>query len=165
MSGIMPIEWRCIVLNESLYEDIIYRADFMPGQAPTTIRDLENRPLQFTSVNRPRRRNLYMTLLISYLWAKRHLVAGLDQKVESKRFWPSAGTYLERSTLQTLARCISGCQIPENLTAEHTFEHPTNPERNVPGMAMAADLLDMRKETPESVGPEVMDTLTESMRV
>ncbi|CAG8410221.1 unnamed protein product [Penicillium salamii] len=103
MPGVMktPTEWRCIVLNESLDMDVVYSGDYRPGQEGSIIRaqDLDNRPLQFTSANRPLRRYLYMRFLISYLWAKRHLVAGLEQKVESKRFWPSAGTYLERSTL------------------------------------------------------------------
>ncbi|CAG8092718.1 unnamed protein product [Penicillium salamii] len=103
MAGVMktPTEWRFIVLNESLDMDVAYSGDYRPGQEGSIIRaqDLDNRPLQFTSANRPLRRYLYMRFLISYLWAKRHLVAGLEQKVESKRFWPSAGTYLERSTM------------------------------------------------------------------
>lgn len=162
-----PSDWRCIVLKDSIKNNIVYERDRVPGEPHFIIRvkDLDNRQLKFMSSNRPRRRYLYMRFIISYLWCKRNAVPGLDEKVESKRFWPSAGTYLERSTLQTLARCISGCQIPKDLTAEHTFDHPSRSERNVStGMAMAADLIDMHTQTTQPTGSRVMDALTETMK-
>ncbi|KAJ5775864.1 uncharacterized protein N7511_000875 [Penicillium nucicola] len=177
----VPTEWRCIVLNESLNMDIIYKREgFTIGDTPFILRvkvrpgnypenylmDLDNRPLKFLSDNRPRRRYLYMRFLISYLWCKREPVHGLERKVESNRFWPSAGAYIEHSTLQTLARCISGCEIPKNLTAEQTFERSNSPERNVTaGMSLAADLMSIRRiESGKTAGPDLVNAVTESMK-
>ncbi|CAG8007002.1 unnamed protein product [Penicillium salamii] len=139
-----PTEWRCIVLNESLNMDVVYRGDYRPGQEPLTIRvkDLHNRPLEFLSTNRPLRRYLHIRFLILHMFSKITSVPILRQTVESGVFWSFAGKCFERETLQTFARCVSGCEVSEYFTAEHTFDHPTNPERNIPtGMAMAADLL------------------------
>ncbi|CAG8006184.1 unnamed protein product [Penicillium salamii] len=139
-----PTEWRCIVLKESLNMDVVYRGDYRPGQEPLTIRvkDLENRPLRFLSSNRPLRRYLHTRFVMLHMLWKINSVPSLLQKFESGVFWSFAGKCFERETLQTFARCVSGCEFPENFTAQHTFDHPTNPEHNVPtGMALAADLL------------------------
>ncbi|KAJ5549849.1 hypothetical protein N7535_002208 [Penicillium sp. DV-2018c] len=164
-----PTEWRCIVLNESLNMDVIYTSDgYTEGETPFVLRvkDLDNRPLKFLSDNRPRRRYLYLRFLISYMWGKRASVAGVEQKVESNRFWPSAGSYLQRSTLQTLARCVSGCEIPEYLTAEQTFTSSETPERGVTaGMNLAADLISSRRvESGKTAGPDLVDAVTETMK-
>ncbi|CAG8923374.1 unnamed protein product [Penicillium salamii] len=170
MPGVMefPTEWRCIVLNESLNTDIVYIDEDSSGQTTSIIRvrDLDNRPLGFRSENRPRRRYLYLRFLISYLWCKRNSVTCLDRKVQSKRFWPSGGSYLEKSTLQTLARCISGCEIPADLTAQNTFDRSSDPERNITtGMALAVDFMDLhQRQDKGSTGPELVDALTESMK-
>ncbi|KOS36163.1 hypothetical protein ACN38_g13124 [Penicillium nordicum] len=112
---------------------------YTKGETPFILRvkDLDNRALKFLSENHPRRRYLYLRLLISYLWSKRESVPGMERKVDSKRFWPSAGSYLQRSTLQALARCISGCEIPKDLTTEQTFARSNSPERNdIAGMRL-----------------------------
>jgi hypothetical protein len=132
----------------------------------TNQKDLDNRPLKFLSDNRPRRRFLYLRFLISYLWSKRESVPGLERKVESNRFWPSAGSYLQHSTLQTLARCISGCEIPKDLTTEHTFTRSNSPERNVTaGMNLAAGLMSGRRvESGKTADPDLVDAVTETMK-
>ncbi|KAJ5237900.1 hypothetical protein N7489_007991 [Penicillium chrysogenum] len=158
-------EWRCVVLNESIDKDIVYQPDFQPGAQPETIRvkDLDLRPLKFLSDNRPRRRYLYMRFLISYLWAKRRNLPDIATKVEAKRFWPSEGAYLQRSTLQTLARCISGCEIPHHLISKQTFQNSSTPARDVQaGMILAADIADAQRV--HCAGPDLMGALTKSMK-
>lgn len=39
-------------------------------------------------------------------------------------FWASPGPYLRRSTLLTLARNISGVELPPTLIEDQTFEAP-----------------------------------------
>jgi hypothetical protein len=39
-----------------------------------------------------------------------------------ERFWPLPGEYLQKSTLQALARNISGLELPPPLIKETTFE-------------------------------------------
>ncbi|CAG8930193.1 unnamed protein product [Penicillium salamii] len=157
MPGVMKnqTEWRCIVLNESLNKDVIYLGDYRAGQEPLTIRvkDLDNRPLVFLSSNRPLRRYLHIRFLILYMWWKKRSVPNLCQRIEPGEFWSSAGIRFERVTLQTIARCVTRCEFPENFTTQHTFDDPTNPANNVlTGMAMAADMLGIpSRETGEDL--------------
>ena len=54
--------------------------------------DLDGQVLKFLNDNK-------------YLQAKKLQLADVTEKVEAKRFWPSEGAYLHKSTLKTLARC------------------------------------------------------------
>lgn len=64
-----------------------------------------------------------MRFIISYLNAKRNDVHGdFEKRIEKARFWPSQGEYLHRSTLRTLARCVSGSDIPKDILDSGTFE-------------------------------------------
>ncbi|KAJ5172130.1 hypothetical protein N7492_004723 [Penicillium capsulatum] len=143
-----PTAWRCVVLDESKGEDDVY--DHGNG-VTTRVKDLDGRVLQFLNDNRPCRRYLYFRFIISYLQAKKLQLTDVTEKVEAKRFWPSEGAYLHKSTLKILARCVSGCELPDDLT-ENTFEDSIDPARdNQAGMIMAADLQD---DQPATVGPD-----------
>lgn len=52
---------------------------------------------------------------MSYLNAKRLSLSDISRKLETKRVWASAGEYLNKSTLKTLARCVSGCELPDEF--------------------------------------------------
>jgi hypothetical protein len=75
----------------------------------------------------------------------------------SRRFWPSAGEYLNKSTLKTLARCVSGCELPDEFVTDKTFEGSANESRDVQaGMILGADIRDTT--------PDCRDALIESMK-
>ncbi|KAJ6016929.1 hypothetical protein N7451_000308, partial [Penicillium sp. IBT 35674x] len=150
-----PTTWQCVVLDESLNNNIIFQ------HAGTIIRvqDLDGRRLTFKNDNRPRRRYLYMRFIISYLWAKRRDLPTMDEKVEARKFWPSGGAYLQKSTLQTLARCVSGCKIPENLIADQTFEGSSDTAKDTEvAMVLAADIRDHQR------GPDVVGAITDTIK-
>lgn len=105
-----------------------------------------------------------MRFVISYLWSKRRNIPNLDEKVESRKFWPSEGAYLRRSTLQTLARAISGSVIPENLVENHTFESSDDPVKDIcAGLILAGDL-GAGHDSEDREGPDLMDALTQTVK-
>ncbi|KAJ5888350.1 hypothetical protein N7495_008391 [Penicillium taxi] len=160
-----PTAWRVVVLNSALDGDIVWQKDRRDGEKPeiTRVRDLDGKVLIFRNDNRPRRRYLYFRFIVSYMWQKRRQTANsmdvLAEKTDARKFWPSGGSYLQKSTLQTLARCISGCEIPDDLIGNQTFDESSDPEKDVQaGMILAADFQDPR------LAPSVMDALTASMK-
>ncbi|KAJ5578511.1 uncharacterized protein N7459_007475 [Penicillium hispanicum] len=121
--------------------------------------DLDGQVLQLINDNRPRRRYLYFRFIISYLQAKKLQLADVTKKVEAKRFWPPEGAYLDKLTLKTLACCVSGSELPDDLT-ENT-EDSINPARDSQiGMIMAADLQD---DQPATVGPDRSPDVREAL--
>lgn len=127
--------------------------------------ELDGRVLTFLNDNRPRRRYLYFRFIISYLQAKKLQLADVTEKVEAKRFWPSEGAYLHKSTLKTLARCVSGSELPGDL-AENTFEDSINPARDgQAGMIIAADLQhDQLATVGPDQSPDVQEALIQSIK-
>lgn len=98
--------------------------------------------LTFLNDNRPRRRYLFFRFVISYLNAKRKRLEFATNKIETRRFWPSGGEYIHKSTLNTLARCVSGHELPDHVVAENTFETSLNPSRDeAAGMIAASDFV------------------------
>ncbi|CAG8918826.1 unnamed protein product [Penicillium salamii] len=94
--------WRCVVLDKSKGQQWIH------GSRPEPlirVQDLDNRQLTFLSNTRPRRRYLYFRFIISFLNAKQQSFT-TSASIQTKRFWPSGGEYLNRSTLKTLAMCF-----------------------------------------------------------
>jgi hypothetical protein len=76
----------------------------------------------FLSDNRPAKRYLYFRFVISYLHAKRNNNLATTQKIEAREiFFASSGPYLRESTLISLARNISGCELPPSVFADCTF--------------------------------------------
>ncbi|KAJ5679974.1 hypothetical protein N7462_008218 [Penicillium macrosclerotiorum] len=156
-----PTSWKCLVINETIKEHTVYTSDRQKGEERKIIRvkDLDGRQLDFLSDNRPRRRYLYLQFIVSYLWAKKRELPNIAEKVETRKFWPSGGDYLRKSTLQTMARCISGCEIPDNLLSGQTFEESIASSQDVQaGMLLAADVkcLPIR----DSSRPDLMGALS-----
>jgi hypothetical protein len=119
--------------------------------------DLHDRPLTFLNDNRPRRRYLYFRFIISYLNAKRRGMGNVTVPMETRKFWPSGGAYLHSSTLKVLARCVSGCELPVDMTSTQTFEATSCQSRDVDaGTTLAAGI-----STPY---PPMREILLETMR-
>lgn len=72
---------------------------------------------------------------------------------------------MHKSSLKTLARCVSGCELPDDLT-ENTFETSIDPARDSQArMVMAADLQDGQPAIKDSdQSPDVRGALIESMK-
>ncbi|KAJ5901536.1 hypothetical protein N7495_002064 [Penicillium taxi] len=160
-----PTTWRVVVLNSALDDDIVWQKERIGREKPeiTRVKDLDGKALEFRNDNRPRRRYLYFRFIVSYLWQKRRQTANamniLAEKTDARKFWPSGGAYLQKSTLQTLARCISGCEIPNDLIENQTFDESSDPARDIQaGMVLAADVQDSHP------APSIMDALTSSMK-
>ncbi|KAJ5939216.1 hypothetical protein N7466_002350, partial [Penicillium verhagenii] len=149
-----PTTWRSVVLNEAHNENFVFR---QPSGEITRVKDLDGRVLKFLSDNRPRRRYLYFRFLISYLHAKRMDLGDTAEKVEARRFWPSSGEYLNRSTLRTLARCVSGCELPAQFVENKTFDDSDEISNTKAGMILGADIID-------KVGTDDRAALIESMK-
>ncbi|KAJ5922096.1 hypothetical protein N7516_009799 [Penicillium verrucosum] len=127
-----PTQWRCVILDES-------------KKRPSSVsQEIDNKPLTFISDNRPRRRYLYFCFIIAYLNAKsRGASDAVAKKVEATRFWPSGGEYLNRSTLVTLARCVSGSELPESLVQDKTYDFgDTSTRDSDAGTVLGADVRD-----------------------
>jgi hypothetical protein len=66
---------------------------------------------------------LYCRFIITIINAQRANNTPFLQRLEGKEvFWASPGSYLRRSTLVSLARNISGLELPPSLYNETTFE-------------------------------------------
>ncbi|KAJ5963987.1 uncharacterized protein N7479_003863, partial [Penicillium vulpinum] len=135
-----PTQWRCVVLDESKNENIIGTSD----GSHMKLKDIDNKQLTFVSDNRPRRRYLYSCFMIAYLNTKsRGASDAVAKKVEATRFWPSAGEYLNRSTLVTLTRWVSGSELPEFLVQDKTFDSGDTSTRDTDaGTVLGADICD-----------------------
>ena len=160
------------MLDESKNENFVYKRE--PGEIIkvkvssisrlkieeyrlTVVQHLDDRILSFLSEKRPRPRYFYFRFLISYLHAKRLNLGDTTEKVEARRFWPSGGEYLNKSTLKTLARCVSGCELPDEFVTNKTFEGSANESRNLQaGLILGADIRD--------TDPDDRGALIESMK-
>ncbi|KAJ5980278.1 hypothetical protein N7481_007576 [Penicillium waksmanii] len=155
--GTSPIaQWKCVVLDESQNDEIAW---YCGDGTSILVKDLDERELRFLNDNRPRRRYLYFRFLISYLNAKRLGKTSAVRNIEQRRFWPSDGAYLHRSTLVALARCISGSEIPPSLLHNMTFEGSSSALRDeeIGMMAGAA----IREETNRNLREAVVSTMWE----
>lgn len=64
---------------------------------------------------------------------------------------------MNKSTLKTLARCVSGRELPDEFVTNNTFEDSTNESRNLQaGMILGADIRD--------TNPDDRDALIENMK-
>ncbi|PGH11473.1 hypothetical protein AJ79_04848 [Helicocarpus griseus UAMH5409] len=117
-------DWKCILIKES-YRGRIFSRD-LSGHA-SRWNELDNKPLTFhTNQNRPAARYLFFRFIMTYLQAKLSGNTAWTDKLaassSSYDIWPVAGEYLEKATLQSLARNISGAELPPALYAGLTFE-------------------------------------------
>lgn len=82
--------------------------------------------------------------------------------METRKFWPSGGAYLHSSTLKVLARCVSGCELPVDMTSTQTFEATSYQSRDVDaGTTLAAGITNPQISTP---CPQMREILLETMR-
>lgn len=85
--------------------------------------EYENKELKFPSSFRPARQYLYLRFIITYLHAKSAGNKEFTDSVEFKRsFWASGGQWLNGSTLMSLARNISGVELPETIKENPFFD-------------------------------------------
>ena len=108
----------------------------------TFLKDIDQRQLTFKGLNQPARRFLYFRFIITYLHAKASGNVSFTNSVEIRKiFWASGGEYLHRSTLRSLARNISGLELPEPLSM-NSFDDTSVSELEADsvGTALAADL-------------------------
>ncbi|CAG7992643.1 unnamed protein product [Penicillium salamii] len=128
-----PTAWRCVVLDNSKNDNYVW--------GNSKVKDLDNRELLFISDERPRPRYLYFRFIVSYLRAKR--LNRIDLSIEVKKYWPLRGKWLNRSTLKTFAKCVTGYDLPDEFITDYTFEDTRSEARNhEAGMILAADILD-----------------------
>ncbi|KAL4788728.1 hypothetical protein BJX76DRAFT_3880 [Aspergillus varians] len=141
----VPTRWKCILIDESKAKNFIWDAPPTQSHELIHLGDLDGKELEFLTDNRPARRFLYFRFVISYLYAKRKGTITITDKVGKTKFWPTIGRYLNRSTLVTLARCISGCELPQSIIEGQTFEpkdmddHQRSKDA---GLILAADMQD-----------------------
>lgn len=155
--------WKCILVEEGCRHDMVLRiGGGKVGETPKEIitwdvciflshfrlpanaflKQFDQRELSFRGCNRPARRFLYLRFIITYLHAKVNGNTSFTNSIESRRiFWASEGQYLHNSTLCSLARNISGLELPESL-ASNTFHDTSISDREADsvGAALAADL-------------------------
>ncbi|KAN0074213.1 hypothetical protein V8E54_008150, partial [Elaphomyces granulatus] len=87
--------------------------------------DFDDKELDFLSSNRPMRRYMYFRFIITYLYAKEVGHKQFTERAEARQaFWASLGRYLRRSTLLSLARNMSGVNLPESLYKDEMTEQP-----------------------------------------
>ncbi|KAI9371257.1 hypothetical protein BJX61DRAFT_512154 [Aspergillus egyptiacus] len=137
-----PTRWKCVIVNDADLDEIFYVE--LDGKIIRG-KDLNGKELTFLSESRPARRFLYFRFLISYLYAKRRGDTSVKEKVDATRFWPTMGRYLNRSTLVTMARCISGCDLPPSFVEGSTFElegDQAEQKSTDAGMVLSAQLRD-----------------------
>lgn len=114
--------------------------------------EYENKELKFPLSFRPARRYLYFRFIITYLHAKSAGNKEFTDSVEFKRsFWASGGQWLNGSTLMSLARNISGMELPDCIKENAFFD----PE-------ISADEAELSSEI--SAG-KIRQTAVESMKV
>ncbi|KAL4886714.1 hypothetical protein BJY04DRAFT_213469 [Aspergillus karnatakaensis] len=139
-----PSRWRVLVLDESELKNGARKIFLNNGKAKIVrFEDIDGKELTFLTDNRPARRYLYFRFIISYLAAKKAGSRLVDSKVDATKFWPTMGRYLRKSTLVTLARCVSGCDLPPSLVDGKTFDSDVADEIKAgddAGMTLALDL-------------------------
>ncbi|KAI9369358.1 hypothetical protein BJX61DRAFT_536488 [Aspergillus egyptiacus] len=161
----VPTRWMCVLLDETKAKETVWAGPYTPGGPKRTIvrlEDIDKKELRFLGDHRPARRYLFFRFVISYLHAKASGNTVVSEKVNRKDFWPTIGRYLHKSTLVTLARCVSGTELPPSLVEGKTFESEGEGDQATGkdiGMLLGADLRDalvssMREEGEENTDDE-----------
>ncbi|KAL3487437.1 hypothetical protein BJX62DRAFT_191668 [Aspergillus germanicus] len=134
-----PTRWRCVVLDETKADDIVYQLRVPEGnpKITTRLRDVDGKELGFRTGNRPARRFSYFRFIISCLYAKCNGNLAIQTKVDSTNFWPTQDRYLNKTTLTTLALCVSGCELPESLVDGQTFKAQNEEESENAGILLS----------------------------
>jgi len=102
---------------------------FFNGNFTYKLQHLDETELVFLTENRPAKRFLYFRFIISYIFAQKNGNQLFINKMNNdKNFWASPGEYLRKSTLISLARNISGLELPPNILDKTTFEGTASEE-------------------------------------
>ncbi|KAJ5626552.1 hypothetical protein N7528_003979 [Penicillium herquei] len=110
-----PTRWKCVLANKNYAKKIcishLYRWE-----------DLDGRELTFLNLNRPASRFLYFRFIITCIsMMKQGKDISFMTTAEGNSVWTSPGDYLRKSTLTTVARNISGYDLPPALVESTTF--------------------------------------------
>ncbi|KAJ5378170.1 uncharacterized protein N7496_005579 [Penicillium cataractarum] len=101
-------EWKCLLVDTSYANKIA--CSF--GDRDIYWRDLNGKKLEFLTPNRPARRYLYFRFLTTYIHTKRKgFTAFTTQFENSSDFWGTPGEYVEKSSLNLLAKNV-GIKLP-----------------------------------------------------
>ncbi|PTU19127.1 hypothetical protein P175DRAFT_0494281 [Aspergillus ochraceoroseus IBT 24754] len=102
----------------------VWVGPYTPGdreKAIVRLEDIDKKELTFLGDNQPAHRYLFFRFIISYLYAKANGNTMVREKVNRKDFWPIIGRYLHKSMLVTLARSVSGTELPRSLVEGKTL--------------------------------------------
>ncbi|KAJ5384009.1 hypothetical protein N7517_001920 [Penicillium concentricum] len=114
-----PSRWKCVLTDESIRN---LTAITTPSHS-WRWNDFDQKELEFLSDTRPAKHFLYFRFIVRYIFCKKRGQVTFTDKVEAAgQFWPTPGPYLRKSMLRTLARSISGYQLPASLVDNKTFE-------------------------------------------
>ncbi|KAK2812582.1 hypothetical protein FQN50_001226 [Emmonsiellopsis sp. PD_5] len=118
-------KWKCVLVDQDKRDAIFWRS----GRDIYTWKELDGKELVFLSDNRPARRFLYFRFVVTYLHAKKNGNTAWAERIDSKNvLWASPGPYLEKSTLLSLGRNISGFELPPPLYEDMTFDSAEPPK-------------------------------------
>ena len=126
-----PTEWKLIVLNPAILENVFKIERSAPDATVRYHRvwkwqDIDGRKLTFLNHNRPARRYLYMRYTLAWLHAEHNNWTGFKDKVPPGEVWASPNKpdgYLRKPILLDLAK-MTGDRIPRDLIRAGAFEDP-----------------------------------------
>ncbi|KAK2753650.1 hypothetical protein FQN55_000013 [Onygenales sp. PD_40] len=120
-----PTKWKCVLVDRDMRDAMFSRS----GRDVYTWKELDGKELVFLSDNRPARRFLYFRFVVTYLHAKKSGNTAWAERIDSRNvLWASPGPYLEKSTLLSLGRNISGFELPPPLYEDMTFDSAEPPK-------------------------------------
>lgn len=115
----------------------------------TLSQDLNRRELRFLGDKRPAKRYLYFRFIVTVMHAQRTGNTEFLKRLENREiFWASPGSYLRKSTLVSLARNISGLELPPAACENTTFEGETEAQSSQDTASVLA--FQLREATIES---------------
>ena len=122
-----PTEWKVVILNPAIKDNVFYRQTTAPFTKATEWRwrDIDGRKLTFLNDNRPARRFLYMRYTLAWLHAENKKWVGFKEKVPPGEVWASPNKpdgYLRKSILLELGK-MTGDKLPRDLMEAGAFEN------------------------------------------
>ncbi|KAK2771292.1 hypothetical protein FQN53_005102 [Emmonsiellopsis sp. PD_33] len=125
LKGDDATKWKCVLVDQDK-RDAMFS---WTGREVYTWKELDGKELVFLSDNRPARRFLYFRFVVTYLHAKKSGNTAWAERIDSRNvLWASPGPYLEKSTLLSLGRNISGFELPPPLYEDMTFDSAEPPK-------------------------------------
>ena len=125
-----PTEWKLVLLNESIRNNMVYRSSGKNDVSIVRWNDIDGQRLRFRNENRPARRYLYFRYVMAYFHARKSQYPDYTEKLPPGRMWASPGKeggYLRESVLRAMAERIGDVTLPQELITAGTFVD-TEPE-------------------------------------